>query len=129
MSQHPGRLKHVAPVFQVASLPRSLAYYRDRLGFEFEFVHEGFYASVVRDGCRIHLRCSSPPERDQTGFEAAEQIDACFVVESAESLAASLAAAGAEFSVRLRSMPYGTEFYVRDPDGHILGFVQPAEGG
>jgi hypothetical protein len=24
-------------------------------------------------------------------------------------------------------MPYGTEFYVRDPDGYILGFVQPAE--
>jgi catechol 2,3-dioxygenase-like lactoylglutathione lyase family enzyme len=22
---------------------------------------------------------------------------------------------------------YGREFYVRDPDGYILGFVQPAE--
>jgi hypothetical protein len=21
-------------------------------------------------------------------------------------------------------MPYGTEFYVRDPDGYILGFVE-----
>jgi hypothetical protein len=24
-------------------------------------------------------------------------------------------------------MPYGKEFYVRDPDGHVLGFVQPSD--
>jgi len=24
-------------------------------------------------------------------------------------------------------MPYGREFYVRDPDGYILGFIQPDE--
>jgi len=24
-------------------------------------------------------------------------------------------------------MPYGREFYVRDPDGYILGFIQSAE--
>jgi hypothetical protein len=28
--------------------------------------------------------------------------------------------------VALRKKPYGSEFYVRDPDGYILGFVQPA---
>ena len=30
------------------------------------------------------------------------------------------------FSVPLRQMPYGVEFYVRDPDGYVLGFVEPA---
>jgi hypothetical protein len=30
--------------------------------------------------------------------------------------------------VPLRTMPYGIEFYLRDPDGYILGFVQPTEG-
>jgi catechol 2,3-dioxygenase-like lactoylglutathione lyase family enzyme len=129
MTVQPGRLHHVAPVFQVSDLPRSLAYYRDRLGFAVEFVHDGFYAGVVRDDCHIHLKCSAPPTRDQRGFEAAEHLDACFVVANAESLAASLESAGTDFSVRLRRMPYGTEFYVRDPDGYILGFVQPAEGG
>lgn len=38
----------------------------------------------------------------------------------------STPAAGAPFSVPLRTMPYGGEFYVRDPDGYIIGFVQPA---
>jgi hypothetical protein len=29
--------------------------------------------------------------------------------------------------VPLRRMPYGVELYVRDPDGYVLGFVEPAE--
>jgi catechol 2,3-dioxygenase-like lactoylglutathione lyase family enzyme len=121
------RLRYVAPVFRVADLDRSLAYYRDRLGFEVEFTYEGFYASVIRDGCRVHLTCSPPPRRDQAAFEAAEHLDACLGVEGVETLAAGLAALGAVFTVPLRRMDYGTEFYVRDPAGYILGFVQPAE--
>jgi predicted enzyme related to lactoylglutathione lyase len=58
-------------------------------------------------------------------FEAAEHLDACFGVEDAEALAEAFASSGAAFSVALRSMPYGREFYIRDPDGYILGFIQP----
>ena len=121
------RLKYVVPVLQVADLERSLTFYRDRLGFDLEFVYEGFYASVIRDGCRVHLNRSAPPERDQEAFETAGHLDACFGVEDAEALAKVLASSGAVFSVKLRSMPYGKEFYVRDPDGYILGFIQPDE--
>ena len=49
-------LRYGAPVLPVASLDRALANYRDRAGFAVEFVHGGFYACVVRDGCRIHLK-------------------------------------------------------------------------
>lgn len=117
-------LTYVAPVFLVADLARSLAYYRERLGFEVEFEYEGFYASVLCDGCRVHLNCAARPARDQAAFEAAEHLDACFGVRDAQALAAAFAASGADFSVPLRTMPYGIEFYVRDPDGHILGFIQ-----
>jgi predicted enzyme related to lactoylglutathione lyase len=127
MGQHSSRLRYVAPVFQVADLARSLSYYRDRLGFELEFEYEGFYASVVRDGCRVHLNCAPPVERDQSAFEASEHLDACFGVEGVEALESRFVSAGAVLSMPLRSMPYGMEFYVKDPDGYILGFVQPAE--
>jgi catechol 2,3-dioxygenase-like lactoylglutathione lyase family enzyme len=129
MPQNPARLDFVAPVLQVADLPRSLAYYRERLGFALEFAYEGFYASVVRDGCRLHLKCSPPAARDQQAFEAAQHLDACFGVHDLEALASELAAAGADIAVPLRPMPYGTEFYVRDPDGYILGFVEPKGQG
>ena len=127
MRESASTLKYVAPVLQVADLRRSVTYYRDQLGFNLEFDYEGFYASVIRDGCRVHLNCSAPLERDQEAFEAAEHLDACFGVEDAEALANAFASSGAVFSVRLRSMPYGREFYVRDPDGYILGFIQPSD--
>ena len=40
---------------------------------------------------------------------------------------AAFALSGAAFSVPLRNMPYGREFYIRDPDGYILGFIQPTD--
>ena len=126
MAEHPHSLVYVAPVFRVTDLQRSLSYYRDFLGFEVEFDYEGFYAGVLRDGCRVHLTCAAPPERDEKAFEAAEHIDACFGVRDAQALASRFAAAGAVFSVPLRNMPYGREFYVKDPDGYILGFIEPA---
>jgi catechol 2,3-dioxygenase-like lactoylglutathione lyase family enzyme len=122
------RLKYVAPVLRVADLQRSLTYYREQLGFELEFDYEGFYASVIRDGCRVHLNCAAPLERDQKAFETAEHLDACFGVEDAEALSNAFALSGAAFSVPLRNMPYGREFYVRDADGYILGFVEPTDG-
>ena len=127
MSEHSSSLNHVAPVFRVADLARSLLYYRDQLGFDVEFNYEGFYAGVLRDGCHVHLKCAHPIERDQAAFEAAEHLDACFNVQDAQALASRFASAGASFSVPLRNMPYGREFYVKDPDGYILGFIQSTE--
>jgi catechol 2,3-dioxygenase-like lactoylglutathione lyase family enzyme len=127
MRESANGLTYVAPVLRVADLERSVTFYRDRLGFDLEFTYEGFYASVIRDGCRVHLNHSAPLERDQKAFEEAEHLDACFGVEDAGALANAFASAGAAFSVKLRSMPYGREFYVRDPDGYILGFVQPGD--
>lgn len=119
-------LSHIAPVFRVREMARALAFYREQLGFELEFLYEGFYGSVLRDGCHIHLQCGAPAERDQAAFERNEHLDACIVVRDARELSRSLGAAGVSFSVPLRQMPYGMEFYVRDPDGYILGFIQPA---
>jgi catechol 2,3-dioxygenase-like lactoylglutathione lyase family enzyme len=121
-------LQHIAPVFRVKDLEASLAFYRDKLGFTAEFVYEGFYASVVRDTCHIHLKCGAPLARDQAAFEREEQLDACIVVANAQHLFLAYTDSGAPFSVPLRELPYGREFYVRDPDGYILGFVQSAAG-
>ncbi|MBM3218787.1 MAG: hypothetical protein FJZ38_08900 [Candidatus Rokubacteria bacterium] len=119
-------LAYIAPVFRVADLARSLTFYRGQLGFELDFTYEDFYASVSRDGGYIHLQRGAATPRDQAAFERDERLDACVVVRDAATLSARFTAAGVTFSVPLRQMPYGTEFYVRDPDGYILGFVEPA---
>lgn len=126
MNEAPKNLIYIAPVFQVADIPRSLSFYRDQLGFGVDFVFESFYAGVSRDGCHIHLKHSIPTPGGQKAFEQKEHIDVCIGVGGAEELSASFAAAAVPFVVALRHVPYGTEFYVRDPDGYILGFVQSA---
>ncbi len=125
VSAGPTMLTYVAPVLRVRDLGRAVAFYRDRLEFEVVFVYENFYAEVARDGCRIHLDCAPPTPRDQAAFERDEHIDVCIVVADAEILWTGFASKGVPFSVPLRDMPYGSEFYVRDPDGYIIGFVQP----
>ena len=122
----PSELEYVAPVFRVADLERSIAFYRDGIGFAVEFVHAGFYASLRRDGARLHLNCGTPFPRDDAAVRRAEHIDACVVVANAAACLARVEAAGILPSVPLRTMPYGTEFYVRDPDGYVLGFLEPA---
>ena len=73
--------------------------------------------SVVIDWSRYQL--------DQAAFERAEHIDACAVISRAEPLATEFSAAGVAFSVPLRQMPYGVEFYVRDPDGYVVVLASP----
>ena len=125
MNDAHGRLTYIAPVLRVSDLKRSLAFYRDQLGFDLDFCYEEFYASVSRDGCHIHLQCARPTPRDQAAFARDELIDACLVVQNVDVLSSTFTSAGVTFAVPLRQMPYGVEFYVRDPDGYILGFIQP----
>jgi len=98
-------LTHIAPVFQVADMARSLTFYRDQPGFDVAFVYEGSYAAVRRDGCHIHLNCAPPAPRDQAAFERAERIDACVVVTDAQSLSAGFGSAGVPIVVAYARCP------------------------
>src|SRR5262249_15499420 len=119
MSDEPGRLTYIAPVLRAVDSERSLAFYRDRLGVELHLCYEEFCASVSRDGGHIHLQCARPTPRDQDDFERSESIDAGVVVQNAAELSATFTSAGVTLAVPLRRMPYGVEFYVRDPDGYV----------
>ncbi len=117
-------LTGLALVLHVDNLTRSITFYRDQLGFEVEFNYEDFYAGMRRENCAIHLKSSGRPQRDQERFEANEEVDALISVVGAADLYANYTSKGVRFTVMLREMPYGMEFYVKDPDGYILGFVQ-----
>ena len=128
MNDATGRLTYIAPVLRVPDLKRSIAFYQDQLGFDLDFIYEGSYAGVSRDGCHIHLKCAHPSSRDQAVLAPDEFIDASIAVQNAEALSATFKSAGVPFAQPLRQMPYGVEFYVRDPDGYVLGFIQPTPG-
>ena len=120
----PSRLKSMSPQFLVADLQRSLEFYTDKLGFEVDFQYEGFYAGVRRDGHSIHLKMGEPSPDERANRRRNEHLDILFSVEGLDRLHHELGEQAVEVTLPPRDMPYGREFYIADPDGYILGFLE-----
>jgi len=115
----------LAPQFLVDDLSEAIAYYRDRLGFELDFVYESSYASVSRDGFAIHLKCAPKTIADRTNRKQNEHLDAYVGVRGIEALFDELKSNGAGIIRSLEERPWGCrDFYVEDLDGYLLCFSE-----
>lgn len=113
------RIKGMSPQLLVADIERSIEFYTKELGFVIDFRYEDFYVGISKDGCSIHLKTSwSSTEKRKT-----EDLDITFSVDEIEKVYEEIKRKSVEIIQPLRSMPYGKEFYVADPDGHILAFL------
>jgi uncharacterized glyoxalase superfamily protein PhnB len=118
-------LTSLAPQFLVNDLPAAIAYYRERLGFETDFVYESFYASVSRDGFSIHLKCAPKTVADRTHRKQNEHLDAYIGVRGIDALFNELKSNGAHIIRPLEERPWACkDFYVEDSDGYILCFSE-----
>jgi catechol 2,3-dioxygenase-like lactoylglutathione lyase family enzyme len=114
-----------APHFEVNDLDRSVAYYRDRLGFKLDFIYQLFFASLSRDGLTIQLKAASLPENQGTRRRQFARLDAHLPVNDIDALFQDFVVRGARIVRQLEKRPWGTkEFFVEDPDGHILCFTE-----
>jgi catechol 2,3-dioxygenase-like lactoylglutathione lyase family enzyme len=108
------RVTSLAPQFLVDDLARSIAYYQ-KFGFTFGEPWDGFYAIGLLDGLELHLK--EAPKNDD------EHLDAAAGVDGIEAFYAQCTANGATIIKPLTATPWGTkDFYVEDPDGHIVSF-------
>jgi len=115
----------IAPQFLVEDLDRAIAYYRDRLGFELDFVYESFYASVIRDGFAIHLKEAPKLAADRAHRKQNEHLDAYIAVSGIRGLFGELQTRGATVIRPLEERLWEClDFYVEDPDGYILCFSE-----
>jgi len=117
-------IRQIAPVFFTMDIPRTLAYYKDKLGFEClgTWQDPPVYAIVARDEHACHFRCAEPPQANPQKY-ADELLDAYVHVEDADSLCAEYAAKGVEFTRELADMPWHSrEFVIKDCDGRLLAF-------
>jgi catechol 2,3-dioxygenase-like lactoylglutathione lyase family enzyme len=120
------KLTAIAPQFLVNDLGSSAEYYCRRLGFVLDFTHDGFYASVSRDGCAIHLKEAPKTEADRAHRRQHEHLDAHIAVRNATALHGELLSRGARITRPLDDRPWACrDFYVEDPDGYILCFSEP----
>ena len=125
-SQRAVHLTGIVPQFLVDDVDRAIAYYRDKLGFEVNFIYESFYASVTRDGFAIHLKCAPKSAADREYRRQNEHLDAYIAVSGVRQLFSELQAHGAHVLKPLEERPWGcVDFYVADPDGNILCFSEP----
>ena len=122
-------IRQIAPQFFTADVPSTLAYYKDKLGFDClgTWHDPPVYAIVARDQHRIHFRCAEPPE-PHPDKHADELLDAYLYVEDADALFAEYDGGGVEFTRSLTDTPWGSrEFVVKDCDGRLLAFGADAK--
>jgi len=114
-------LKKMSPLLPVADIERSIEFYTKKLGFSLDFKYEDFYAGIVKDGHSIHLKSGPPPGNNGKNKE---DLDIIFSVDSIERLYEEVLSKSIEIIQLLRDMPYGREFYIADPDGNHIAFIE-----
>ena len=117
-------IHRIAPQFFTVDIPSTLAYYKDKLGFQClgTWQDPPVYAIVARDQQTIHFRCAEPPTANPDKYSD-ELLDAYILVEDADRLYAEYAARGVEFTRELGNTSWHSrEFVVKDCDGRLLAF-------
>jgi uncharacterized glyoxalase superfamily protein PhnB len=117
-------IHQIAPVFFTTDIPRTLAYYQDKLGFQCLSTWQDppVYAIVARDQHAIHFRCAEPPTPNRDKYSD-ELLDAYLFIEDADALYAEYSARGVEFTRAVANLPWHSrEFVVKDCDGRLLAF-------
>ena len=117
----------ISPFFIVGNVDQTIAFYRDKLGFEARFQEpdrDPFFAIIGRDGAQILVKSDknvSPlpnPVRHPS-----MRWDAFVYAPDPDALAAEFADDGAAFSVPLTNTHDGLRgFEISDPDGYVLFF-------
>jgi catechol 2,3-dioxygenase-like lactoylglutathione lyase family enzyme len=122
-------LTRAGAILAVSDFERSLAFYRDRLGFAVEATYEDPpYATLVAAGARVSLAEQGHPAEDRPGVrmiapEDRSRLAAILVLEVNDCLRAhrELSAAGVEFLAEPYSPPWGGHrCFAVDPDGNLI---------
>ena len=118
------KIKKMSPQLLVADIDRSIEFYTKKLGSDLYFRYEDFYSGLLKDGFSIHLKLGKPSIEERVNRRNNEDLDIVFSVDGIAGLYEELSNKSVEFIQSLRDMPYGKEFYVADPDGYIIAFLE-----
>jgi catechol 2,3-dioxygenase-like lactoylglutathione lyase family enzyme len=122
-------------ILGVSDFERSVAFYRDRLGFDVEALYdEPPYATLVRAGTRLSLAEQGHPAEDRPGVlmtvpDDPARLAAILVLEVDDCLGSyeELKAAGVPFLAEPYSPPWGGHrCFAVDPDRNLIELEQPA---
>ena len=122
-------------ILAVTDVDRSVAFYRDRIGFEVEALYDDPpYATLTLAGTRLSLAEQGHPADDRPGVAMTAPADfgranVVLVVETDDARAEHrrLADEGVRFLAEPYEPPWGgCRFFCVDPDGYLVEIEQPA---
>lgn len=127
-------MQAISPFFIVSNVDQTIAFYRDKLGFETRFQQperNPFFAIIGRDGAQIFVKS----EKDTAPLPNSKRHpfmrwDAYVYAPDPDALAAEFGDRftdnAAAFSVPLKDTHDGLRgFEICDPDGYVLFFGRP----
>jgi catechol 2,3-dioxygenase-like lactoylglutathione lyase family enzyme len=122
----------ISPFFIVSSVDQTIAFYRDKLGFEARFQQpdrDPFFAIIGRDGAQIFVKSDKAVlPLPNAKRHPCMRWDAFVYASDPDGLAVDFAGRGATFSVPLEDTHDGLRgFEICDPDGYVLFFGRPRE--
>ena len=123
-------IRGISPFFIVSHVPSSLAFYRDRLGFDVTFQgpdpDDIFFGIVCRGGAQILLKdvgVAPVPNYTRDVKKGIARWDAFVSVPDPDALASEFASRNVEFFEPLRDTDDGLRgFELKDADGYLLFF-------
>jgi predicted enzyme related to lactoylglutathione lyase len=103
---------HMNPVFEVADIDRSVAFYSDVLGLTPYFTWQDESAGLHTGSLELYLARADHPTPSRVAV----------FVDDADAAFEQYRAAGADIATDIETMPWGLRgFTVRDPDGNLVG--------
>ncbi|WP_263384730.1 VOC family protein [Granulicella arctica] len=120
----------ISPFFIVSNVDQTIAFYRDKLGFEPTFQQPDenpFFAILGREGAQLFVKS----DRDTTPLPNSRRNpsmrwDAYVYSPDPDALAVEFSDQGAVFSMPLEDTHDGLRgFEICDPDGYVLFFGRP----
>jgi catechol 2,3-dioxygenase-like lactoylglutathione lyase family enzyme len=128
----------IAPFFIVKNVPVSLAFYRDRLGFDIVFQgpsEDDIFFGIVRRGAAMiivkEIGVDPVPNYTRDIKKGIARWDAYLHVPDPDALAAEFSSRNVEFFKTLQDSEGGDDglrgFEVQDADGYVLFFGRPDE--
>jgi catechol 2,3-dioxygenase-like lactoylglutathione lyase family enzyme len=115
----------------VNDVRRSLAHYRDALGFEVEAyaANPDHYGYARRDACIVHFAHFEAGEpRPNSEAVPPDMFDIYIWVDDVDALHEELSGCGAALLHGPVDQEYGLrELRARDPDGYVIAFGRPSE--
>lgn len=123
------------PTLTVQDVDASLAFYRDRLGFNVDFSLQDekgktYLGSVELGDTVIMFESPDPNQTDhlQRGFNSELSLTICFSdTHDLDALFTDLGRNGVQIECEIANRPWGNrDFTIRDPDGYKLILAKPA---